>query len=169
MGRCSCFSLGEADHQRGHSPGQWWGLGSCVQGCRGLCMSTMPSFLRRCSQASRPSLASCCHWSFKGGRGSMGHGSKLSAPVLGPRVSCCVDWAWASSSQENMAFPVQLYFSSVYFISMNWLSVIWLLTIHSYVLGCLPFASVGSSLLCHTLESTGTFPLHTVGEMKGLD
>lgn len=42
-------------------------------------------------------------------------------------------------------------------------------TIHSYVLGCLPFASVGSSLLCHILESTGTFPLHTVGEMKGLD
>ena len=66
-----------------------------------------------------------------------------------------------------MAFPVQLDFSSVCFDSMNRLCH--MNTIHSYVLGCLPSASAGSSVLCHTLESTGTFPLHTVGEGKGLD
>ena len=159
MGRCSYFSPGEADHQRAHSQGQ---------GCSRLCKSTTPSFPRRCSQASRPSLASCCHWSFKGGRGSMGHGSKLCAPVLGPWVSCCVDWAWAQLITGKHGISCSTLFQLCVF-QLYELTLSLMNTIHSYVLGCLPFASVGSSVLCHTLESTGTFPLHTLGEVKGLD
>ena len=98
-------------------------------GCSGLCKSTTPSFPRRCSQASRPSLASCYHWSFKGGRGSMGHGSKLCAPVLGPWVSCCVDWAWAQLITGEHGISCSTRFQLC--VSTLWTySVIWILFIH---------------------------------------